>query len=146
MRRCGVAPHPPGEPYKDYDGEEACEFEGQRYIIYRVYDREDDVTELYDNAELANVEAYIPEFKSEYSKELSNILMDEGVNQVFEDNADFTPMAKGIPMKIDQICQKTCKRGRNSTARRGCFCVEFRRFGFIKVHLFHSGIIACIFA
>ncbi len=65
-----------------------------------------DVTELYDNAELANVEAYIPKFKSEYTKELSGLLKEVGVNQAFEDNADFSPMAKGIPMKIDQICHK----------------------------------------
>ena len=65
-----------------------------------------DVTELYDYAEPANVNVCIPEFKSEYSKELSTLLIDEGVNQVFKDNADFTPMAKGIPMKIDQICHK----------------------------------------
>ena len=65
-----------------------------------------DVTELYDNAELTNVEAYIPEFKSEYTQELSGLLKEVGVNQAFEDNADFSPMAKGIPMKIDQICHK----------------------------------------
>lgn len=42
--------------FDDYDGEEACEFEGQRYIIYRVYDREDDVTELYVQRKLGRNE------------------------------------------------------------------------------------------
>lgn len=38
--------------FGDYDGEEACEFEGQRFVIYRVYDREDDVIELYAQRKL----------------------------------------------------------------------------------------------
>lgn len=33
--------------FADYEGEELLEFEGQKYVIYRVYDREDDITELY---------------------------------------------------------------------------------------------------
>lgn len=31
----------------DYDGEELCEFHGQRYAIYRTYLRRDDTLELY---------------------------------------------------------------------------------------------------
>ena len=65
-----------------------------------------DITELYDSAKPANVEAYIPEFKSEYSKELSALLKEEGVKSVFEDEADFSPMVKDVPMKIEQICHK----------------------------------------
>lgn len=42
--------------FDDYDGEKACEFEGQRYIIYRIYDREDDVTELYTQRKLGRNE------------------------------------------------------------------------------------------
>lgn len=43
--------------FDDYEGEEACVFEGQKYIIYRVYDREDDVTELYAQRKLGRNES-----------------------------------------------------------------------------------------
>lgn len=38
--------------FVDYEGEELAEFEGQRYVIYRVYDNTNDIVELYAERKL----------------------------------------------------------------------------------------------
>ena len=64
-----------------------------------------DFAKMYSEAFYCKVYASIPEFKYDYSKELTAILMDMGIRTVFTPQADFSPMSSEW-LRIDSILHK----------------------------------------
>ena len=66
------------------------------------------ITNLYSKAKEAIVLVAIPEYRTEYGIELSDLFKSEGIKEAFTDNADFSPVCTEIPPKIQKIIHKAC--------------------------------------
>ena len=64
------------------------------------------LTDLYRNAKAMKVQVEMPEFKAEFSGSLNALLERNGINQMFTDSADFSPVTKMVPLKTDSILHK----------------------------------------
>ena len=64
------------------------------------------LTDLFRRAQDMTVYATIPEYKVEFSENLNALLEQNGINQIFADSADYSPVTDKIPLKTDGIIHK----------------------------------------
>lgn len=65
-----------------------------------------DLTELFKNAKEIEVHVEIPEYKAGFDAKLNDLLEQKGINQIFTDSADFSPVTEKVPLKTDSILHK----------------------------------------
>jgi len=64
------------------------------------------LTDLFRSAQDMTVYATIPEYKVEFSENLNALLEQNGINQIFADSADYSPVTDKVPLKTDGIIYK----------------------------------------
>lgn len=64
------------------------------------------LSELFLNAQDIEVHAAMPEFKAEFSENLNALLERNGINRIFTNSADFSPVSEEVPLKMDSILHK----------------------------------------
>lgn len=64
------------------------------------------LTDLFRSAQDMTVYATIPEYKVEFSENLNALLKQNGINQIFADSADYSPVTDKVPLKTDGIIHK----------------------------------------
>ena len=64
------------------------------------------LTDLFRSAQDMTVYATIPEYKVEFSENLNALLEQNGINQIFADSADYSPVTDKAPLKTDGIIHK----------------------------------------
>ena len=65
-----------------------------------------ELSDLYKNAQFTTVYTTMPEFKIDYTENLTAFLERNGIKNIFTNSADFSPMASNIPLKLDSILHK----------------------------------------
>ncbi len=96
---------------KDYKGEEFCYMallpkKKRSKSFFKRAITNSNLTDLFKKAENIEVIAGIPEYKAEFSENLKVLLKRNGINQMFTDAADYTPVTDKVPLKTDSILHK----------------------------------------
>lgn len=65
-----------------------------------------ELSDLYKNAQHIKVNTVMPEFKTDYTENLTAFLERNGIKNIFTDSADFSPMATNTSLKIDSVLHK----------------------------------------
>ena len=96
---------------KDYKGGEFCYMallpkKKRSKTFFKRAINSSNLTELFKNAEDIEVDVTMPEYKTEFSENLNALLERNGINQIFTDDADYSPVTDKVSLKTDAILHK----------------------------------------